>query len=271
MTENITQRIADQTWEIRLRMDELVRADVPEEEALAEVTDNDPNRVTKLKVWKERGLWPISDEERRSRGEPSESSTVDKDYTLPFSIEGSDIASDDFRDSPDTEMPHGLMERVLGAVRVTINAAIMDYHNVQISQMEEQLSSLVERVDELATRLETVQSCSGDEIRALVRDAVEHFLPDRAPRMEAPVRDLEPPPRPRTQFGSRAIRVERSEVRASCDAALFDLFERDRKERGYDVNQMLDFVLFNFYDRPALSFQLAGRFGPEKADASDDR
>jgi hypothetical protein len=33
------------------------------------------------------------------------------------------------------EIPDEWMDRILGAVRVTVNAAIMDYHNIRVSRL----------------------------------------------------------------------------------------------------------------------------------------
>ena len=44
MTDELTGGLAEQSWELRQRMDELVRLNVSEDDALAMITDHDPER-----------------------------------------------------------------------------------------------------------------------------------------------------------------------------------------------------------------------------------
>ncbi len=83
-----------------------------------------------------------------------------------------------------------------------------------------------------------------------VSAAMEQYRPQTAP-----VADIAVPPRPRTREGSRELTVKREKLQGTCDKALFELFESDRKARGFNVSQMIDVVLYNFYGKPPLSFE----------------
>jgi ribosomal protein S15P/S13E len=255
MSNNLTKKMADETWKLREKMDELVKAQVSEEDALEEIMAGDPNRHTTFKVWNERGLWPISDGEREARigsGMPQDPMDL---TSLLYRDENEHILPNAL-DSTESDVADGLMDSIMASLRVTINAAIMDYHNVQISQMEEQIANLQERIDRLEKHQPGTQPAMGTveaQSAPLGATPVGSVTGEREP---APVRELVEPPKPRTIFGSREQIVQRSRITAECDSALLEMFENDRAVRGLDCDQMMDFVLYNFFDRPAMSFQL---------------
>ena len=131
---------------------------------------------------------------------------------------------------PGEGIPNGLMPRIVGLITTTVNAAIMDYHNTQREQLESEIAHLVK--EEVARMTEHI--------------AVSH---------DSKTQGLEPPPRPRTMHGSRKHVVKREKLQGTCDKVLFEMFEEDRFKRGYNVSQMIDFILYNFYRKPHLSFQ----------------
>lgn len=257
MPVDLTRKMADQTWETRLKMDELVKAGISEDEALAELMSLDPHRDTKLKVWRERGLWPITNAEKEERAACNE-------FPDPFDPDSliCSCAGDGFRcadpETLQTDVPEAAVQDMLAAVRVTVNAAIIDYHNVQIVQLEDRIAALQGRIEQLEQgRGNTLSpSAVGPSEYASVDTALESI--DRIPSPQAAMRELVEPPQPRAVFGSREQVTRKAEITARCDSALLEIFERDMEERGYDRDRMMDFVLYNFYDRPALSFQLAG-------------
>lgn len=51
--------MAEQTRKLRLEMHRLVTNGMAEQKALLEIFPQDSNRARRLKVWKEKGLWPI--------------------------------------------------------------------------------------------------------------------------------------------------------------------------------------------------------------------
>jgi hypothetical protein len=70
------------------------------------------------------------------------------------------------------------------------------------------------------------------------------------------------PPLPETVTGTRRYAVPRAKIAGTVDAELLDLFEKERKERGYNVSRMLDVVLWNYFgieksEKPKLSFELS--------------
>ncbi len=68
------------------------------------------------------------------------------------------------------------------------------------------------------------------------------------------------PPLPETIPGSRKHKVQRRKLSGTADAALFKLFEDERRQRGYNISRMLDVVLWNYFsttrpEKPKLSFE----------------
>lgn len=70
------------------------------------------------------------------------------------------------------------------------------------------------------------------------------------------------PPMPDTVAGTRRHTVQRGKLAGTVDAALLELFESERKERGCSVSRMLDIVIWNYFgigrpENPKLSFELS--------------
>jgi hypothetical protein len=70
------------------------------------------------------------------------------------------------------------------------------------------------------------------------------------------------PPLPETVAGTRRHTVQRGKLAGTVDAELLELFESERRERGYNVSRMLDVVLWNYFgigkpEKPRLSFELS--------------
>jgi hypothetical protein len=70
------------------------------------------------------------------------------------------------------------------------------------------------------------------------------------------------PPMPDTVEGTRRHTIQRGKLAGTVDAALVELFESERRERGCSVSRMLDIVIWNYFGigRPAppkLSFELS--------------
>jgi len=158
-----------------------------------------------------------------------------------------------------SDIPDAVMQDILAAVRVTINAAIMDYHNVQVVQMEDRIAALQERIEQLEQGKRVPLSSSTGELTGLTPDDPTSGTVDLTQGSPAAMRELVAPPQPRTVFGTREQVARQAEITARCDHALLEFFERDMETRGYDRDQMMNFVLYNFYDRPALSFQITKR------------
>jgi hypothetical protein len=158
-----------------------------------------------------------------------------------------------------TDISEEIMQEILAAVRVTINAAIMDYHNVQVAHMQDQIAALQERLEQMERGQRDPLSLSQGEPVGVDSAETASGAIVRTQISPAAVRELVAPPQPRTVFGTREQVARQTEIAARCDSELLELFERDREERGYDRDRMMDFVLYNYYDRPALSFQIAKR------------
>jgi hypothetical protein len=73
---------------------------------------------------------------------------------------------------------------------------------------------------------------------------------------------LPAPPMPETVEGTRRHTVPRGKLAGTVDSSLLELFESERKERGFTVSRMLDVVLWNYFsigktESPKLSFELS--------------
>ncbi len=73
---------------------------------------------------------------------------------------------------------------------------------------------------------------------------------------------LPAPAMPDTVEGTRRHTVPRGKLAGTVDAALLELFESERKERGCSVSRMLDVVIWNYFsigktESPKLSFEFS--------------
>ena len=67
---------------------------------------------------------------------------------------------------------------------------------------------------------------------------------------------------PDTVEGTRRHTVPRGKLAGTVDSALLELFESERKERGFSVSRMLDVVIWTYFsigrpEPPKLSFELS--------------
>ena len=69
MGETITERMAEESREVRFKMHRLVEGGMGERIALRNVLKNDGNRSRKLSTWRKRGLWPVPAEELAEHGQ----------------------------------------------------------------------------------------------------------------------------------------------------------------------------------------------------------
>lgn len=78
---------------------------------------------------------------------------------------------------------------------------------------------------------------------------------------------LPAPPMPDTVAGTRRHTVARGKLAGTVDASLLQLFENERRERGFSVSRMLDVVLWNYFsigrpEPPKLSFEFSENASP---------
>jgi len=71
---------------------------------------------------------------------------------------------------------------------------------------------------------------------------------------------LPAPPMPETVEGTRRHTIPRGKLAGTVDSSLLELFESERKERGFTVSRMLDVVLWTYFsigrsEPPKLSFE----------------
>jgi hypothetical protein len=218
VTESSMRKLSDESRGLRLKLYELCKQGKTEEQALFELLPDDHDRFFRFLEWQQMGLWPPP--ELDDLTESIESGTI-----MPSPSTESGLL-----DLSRYEIPQVWMERISGLIRATVNAAVLDYHGTQSDQIEAVITSLID--EKIA--------------RALERDK-----PTASAQLAAP--EVLPPPRPKK--GDRRAKPKRAKLEGTCDKVLFDLFEDDRKTRKLSVPQMIDFILFNYYGKPKLSFQ----------------
>lgn len=204
--------------ELRLRLYQLCMQGKGEEEALRELLPDERDAALTLSEWKQQGLWPppeVAACDAQEEGGTDAIAGVGPSVPQPASA---------------PEFPSEWVERIVGLVTTTVNAAILDYHNFQSDQIEARIAALVDEK---------------------VKSAPATYQTEPASQSEGP----QPPPRLGTHQGSRKHLIERAKLQGTCDRALFELFEQDRQARGFNISQMLDFILFNYYGKPKLSFE----------------
>ena len=126
------------------------------------------------------------------------------------------------------EAPDGWQSAVAAVARTTVNAAIMDYHNVQAAQIEKMITELIEKRITEALNDYRVEPASGDGAH------------EEATEAAAQKAEQTPP-------GARV------ELRGTCDKRLFDIFEKERRALGLTASQMIDVALHHYFRRPSLS------------------
>jgi hypothetical protein len=240
MANKSTAHIADETREMRLKMWDLVQGGLSEDEAMQTLltkfrrsNEKRPRSEKRLNLvyWREKGLWPPPEVQQSAH---DEGAAIEMDTMTPIEVWGGAEPLPESAEHGESDggfvLPDIVMSRIRGLITTTVNAAILDYHNTQ-----------------------------QEHIRAEIARRIKEVLADDVTLIKTPdpsdTRDLTPPPRPRTMQGTRKHLVKREKLQGTCDKALFNLFEEDRNERGYNVSQMIDFILYNFYGKPPLSFQ----------------
>lgn len=115
--------------------------------------------------------------------------------------------------------------------------------------IEDHVRGLIERVSsETATRVFDEKIAKLQNVPTITSSESQQYPP--APAL------------PETVEGTRRHAVQRKKIAGTVDAALLNLFEHERKQRGYNVSRMLDVVLWNYFcidrvEKPKLSFELS--------------
>ena len=130
---------------------------------------------------------------------------------------------------------------------------------------EEAQKSIDSRLDEIQTALGTLTE--KQETLESIQDKLAELLQAVKHRES----NWETPPIPvidQTDPSKKKHVVERERVIGTVDRSLFELFHDERQARGVTVSRMLDIVLWKYFGKPKLSFELiddksALRSGPD--------
>lgn len=203
-----------------------------EETAMTAVfpSESDPSHL--LGRWKVQGLWPPEHPAFR-----------------PTFVGANDQAGLDSDDAQDRDIPASWMDTIVGLIRTTVNAAILDYHNVQGDQVAKEIELIKETIARIAEAPGVAQPVDVEELVELAVKSLEERISGVSigeggvgvasgePREAGPEQSLPEP-------ASR-----RRKLHTTCDAVLLGLFERECKRWGFTTEQMLDHVLHNYFGR----------------------
>ncbi|MGO9116850.1 MAG: hypothetical protein ACLQPD_04470 [Desulfomonilaceae bacterium] len=167
-------------------------------------------------------------------------------------------------------------------VSLTKNAIRKRYH-VWLKESESSPTSDSKKQGAEITMSQKAQKQLPPELLAYIEDYIEEYVRPVIERvsMEAAQRVFElkfsqiqkvpistsegylpAPPMPDTVPGTRRHTVQRGKLAGTVDSSLLELFESERKERGFTVSRMLDVVIWNYFGigkiaPPKLSFELS--------------
>jgi hypothetical protein len=132
-------------------------------------------------------------------------------------------------------------------------------------QLKEELVAFIEDYIEKDMR-PVIERVSAEAAEKILEAKLSYFQKVSTATKE---RYLPTPPMPKTVKGTRKHAVPRGKLAGTVDSVLLELFERERRERGFSVSRMLDVVLWNYFtvNRPEplkLSFQLSESPGMDK-------
>jgi hypothetical protein len=96
------------------------------------------------------------------------------------------------------------------------------------------------------------------QLRQLFREEIEQVLTERLPAELRTIASRSEPPVP----GDQSLRrVERCMLpQMSVDAVLLDLFDKECARHGESANRAMEYILWNFFGKPSLSFEVMERF-----------
>jgi hypothetical protein len=164
---------------------------------------------------------PVDEEEHCSEQQKSERHVEDKSdgpsmQTGPkdsgsIVYKGLEIAREDF-------------DLIINTAGLHVNAAILDYHNNQIAGLVETISDLSSRLEKLEQNSSIVNEKAGSD----------HTNYSEYGTFE-------------DRYDSKNASKRRIEFETTCNKTLFDLFEKDRRLKGFTRSQMMDYVLSEFF------------------------
>jgi hypothetical protein len=93
--------------------------------------------------------------------------------------------------------------------------------------------------------------------RRLVREELDQVLSERLPGGPATTGSRSEPPAPREESVLRVTRGSLSEI--SVDQVLLSLFEEQCARHGGSADRAMEYILWNFFGKPILSFQIMER------------
>jgi hypothetical protein len=98
------------------------------------------------------------------------------------------------------------------------------------------------------------QPMTRDEIMKLIQTTVRKEI-QTVRKLQT---DQKIPPEPTKKESSRAFIVKRAKIAGTTDQVLLDLFNQERKKLRLSASRMLDVVLWNYFNKPKLSFEDQG-------------
>ncbi len=117
---------------------------------------------------------------------------------------------------------------------------------------------------------EVVERVVPEVVQRVIEEKISNLVNDSTARATQSLEYPPAPALPETISGTRKHMVPRGKLSGTVDSTLLQLFEGERRERGYNVSRMLDVALWNYFgfgrpERPQLSFELS-----ESSEATGD-
>ena len=138
------------------------------------------------------------------------------------------------------------MEIITGVVRTTVNAAIMDYHNVQSESASNEIERIKEQLAEISKAFEGKQLTHRETVEApgaMAPSGGAHEFPQDPDILQ----DIPQSPPERREATRGAPSSGRHTLKATCNPVLLQLFEQERAKWGFTLDQMLEHILYSYF------------------------
>ncbi|MGO9566350.1 MAG: hypothetical protein ACLP5H_02295 [Desulfomonilaceae bacterium] len=130
------------------------------------------------------------------------------------------------------------------------------------------LNEIAGKLDDIQERL--VQFEDSQKRFESIHDQIETLT--QAYRKQVEFGEIPPLPKvDETSPSKKELTVERERITGTVDPVLFKRFQKERKARGVTFSRMLDIILWKYFDKPALSFELVDEVLPMGTPGTSDR
>lgn len=245
MPRKAKTKVAAETRELRLKLHELTQAGQPANEALIEVLPKDGNRRRKLRSWETAGLWPVPESELSEAPERSAVTETSERPEVPDMSEATDVSK-----LSDMSEASGASERS----ELSETSEMPESSEAAETSEPSVMSELPEPSDT------PIPDAWRREVRDLVREEITSMMQSQT-LPKVPTTGVEWPPIPPEEINPTTKRTRargsREKLGVIIDAELHRLFHEWTEEHDLSYSKGLETVLWLFFDRPKLSFEVS--------------